>query len=103
VPSVVETCATADYVDQTATAAVTVTPWDTTLGKKCIKVKAGSTVTWAASATHPLVATGGTTPSPIPTTAATAPQTLTFPNAGVYGFQCAVHLSLMHGAIWVVP
>jgi plastocyanin len=104
VPLVVETCASADYVDETANTAVTVTPWDTTLGKKCIKVKAGSTVTWAATVIHPLVATaGGTTPSPIPATGATTSQTIAFPNAGVYGWQCAVHLTLMHGAIWVVP
>ena len=103
VPSVVEQCATADFVDDTATTAVTVTPWDTTLGKKCIRIKAGSTVTWAASVTHPLVATTGTTPNPIPAAAATTPQTITFPAAGVYGYDCAVHLTLMHGAIWVVP
>ncbi len=103
-PAVVESCALADFEDDTAKAAVTVAPWDTTLGKKCIKIKAGSTVSWASTAIHPLVATaGGTTPSPIPATAASSAQTITFAAAGVYGYQCAIHTSLMHGAIWVVP
>ena len=102
-PQVVEACTAADYEDDTAKTTVAVTPWDTSLAKKCIKVKVGGSVSWAASTFHPLVATDGTTPTPIPTTDVTTAQSVTFPSAGVYGYHCAVHLGLMHGAIWVVP
>src|SRR5438045_343493 len=97
----VEGCTDAEFEDMTAAGASrTVTPWNPPPGKKCYTIKVGQTVTWdpAPSATHPLKATEGDTPNPI-----TLAATITFPNAGTYGFHCGVHLSLMHGAIKVVP
>ena len=104
-PQVVESCNASDYIDMTAaTAVIAVAPWSTSLGKKCLRVKAGAQVSWAASMNHPLEATTGTTPSPLPAAPGTqATTTLTFSTAGVYGYQCHVHTSMMHGAIWVVP
>ena len=98
---VIQSCGFTDFVDDTAVAnARAVTPWDTSLGKRCLIIKVGQTVTWspAPSATHPLAATTGTTPSPI-TNAATA----TFTAPGIYGFHCENHPGLMQGAIWVQP
>jgi hypothetical protein len=98
----VEKCDFIDYIDQTqASGTVTVSPWDTTLGKKCLLIHVGQTVSWAASTSHPLEATTGTTPTPIPI-GATTPQSIKFDAEGTYGYECQVHTSLMHGAIWVV-
>lgn len=104
-PLVVESCGAADYVDLTATnAIIDVTPWTTSLGKKCLRVTAGAKVRWAATSMHPLESTGGTMPTPVPASpGATTTTTVTFPSTGVYGYQCSIHISLMHGAIWVVP
>lgn len=95
----VEGCAFADYIDLSAPAATrTITPWDTSLGKKCIIIAKGQSVTWQGvpDPSHPLGATGGTSPNPITNVATTA-----FPSVGTYGFDCTIHHSLMHGAIWV--
>ncbi|MEO6954738.1 MAG: hypothetical protein ABI321_23260 [Polyangia bacterium] len=103
-PQVIEGCNAVDYIDMTgATGVIAVTPWNPTLGKKCLRVKSGAQVSWAASSTHPLEATTGSTPTPIPASPGVqTATTLTFSTAGaVYGWQCAVHTSLMHGAIWV--
>jgi hypothetical protein len=97
----VEGCNT--FEDHTATSdSRTISPWDPSLGKKCYTIKVGQSVTWSPSpsSANPLVATGGTKPSPILGDNAAV---VAFPNQGTYGFQCAVHLSLMHGAIQVVP
>jgi len=96
----VEGCAASDYGAVEA-GSVTVSPWNTSLGKKCILIHQGGQVTWPASGTHPLEATGGTTPTPI--MSATSTVTVTFDAVGVYGFHCGVHTSAMHGAIWVIP
>ena len=102
-PAKIEGCGTADFVDKTASGAM-ISPWDTTLGSvsQCFKIKTGQTVTWSPgpSSTHPLRATTGDTPTPIMNDNAA---TVTFPNAGTYGFHCGVHLGIMHGAILVVP
>ena len=102
-PQSVESCGAADYIDMTsATGTIAVTPWDTSLGKKCLRVKAGAKVSWAASTGHPLEATTGTTPTPLPAApGASTATTVTFATAGVYGYQCHIHTTLMHGAIWV--
>jgi len=96
----VESCAVADYVDGRADATKrVVTPWDTSLGKLCIHITAGQSVSWdgVPNPSHPLEAHGnGTTPNPITNVAST-----TFSSAGVFGYDCEVHHSLMHGAIWV--
>ena len=95
----VEGCAAADFIDATTdVAARTISPWNPTLGRKCVHIKIGQTITWSPppSSTHPLEATGGTTPNPI-----TLSNTVTFPNAGTFGYDCGVHHGLMHGAILV--
>jgi hypothetical protein len=74
---------------------------------RCMKLKAGSSVTWIANPsfnTHPLEPDGGDTPSPFDALDAGGSKTLriTFPEAGVYGFQCHNH-SGMTGAVQVLP
>lgn len=102
---VVEGCAQGDYLDATGGAA-DVSPWDTSLGKKCLKIALGQSVTWnggaALSSSHPLEASSGDTPSPIASVDQVSP-TVTFDAPGVFGFDCSIHLALMHGAVWVVP
>lgn len=81
--------------------------WDfsiTTDPKRCLKIKAGQSVTWSGNfTTHPLAAAGGSSPnpvqgnSPVGTTVA-----IPFPNAGTYGFVCGAHPQ-MKGAIEVTP
>jgi len=95
----IEGCAAADFIDATAdVAARTISPWNPTLGKKCIHIKIGQTITWSPppSSTHPLEPRGGTSPNPI-----TLSTTVTFPDAGTFGYDCGVHHGLMHGAILV--
>ena len=55
-------------------------------------------MTWSPTpdSTHPLQATGGTTPNPI-----TNVGTVAFANPGIHGFDCAIHGDAMHGAVWV--
>ena len=102
---VVAQCAEGDYVDARDPAAPRdLSPWDTSLGKRCLKIDAGQTVTWNAgqplSAMHPLEAMGGDDPNPIQGVSQAAPS-VTFPARGVFGFDCANHPGLMYGAIWV--
>ena len=98
---VVETCAQADYVDaRTNSALRTITPWDTSLGKKCLHISSGQSVTWnnVPNPSHPLEAhdANSTQPNPITNTG-----TQMFPSAGTFGFDCEIHHTLMHGAIMV--
>jgi plastocyanin len=70
----------------------------------CMKIKRGQSVTFTGDMTnHPLQPS--TTPNPIPLTADVTTVTIKFPNAGTYGFHCAVvaHQGVMKGAIWVTP
>jgi plastocyanin len=70
----------------------------------CMKIKAGQSVTWNGQfPSHPLEAMGGDTGNPIPPTSTGMTVSVTFPNAGTFGFDCANHPSMMHGAILVVP
>jgi hypothetical protein len=51
---VVAQCQQADYQDLTGVGATRdVSPWDTSLGKRCIKIAAGQTVTWNGGNTLP--------------------------------------------------
>lgn len=95
----VEGCTVDQYVDVSAFAAPrVVTPWDTTLGRKCLRIAVGQTVTWspAPNAMHVLEATQGTSPTPI-----VDQPTITFMGSGYFGFDCETHHELMHGGIWV--
>ena len=72
----------------------------------CMKIKVGQSVTWTGGdfSVHPLEPAGGDSPTPIDTvTSGTADHTIAFPNAGTFGFECAQHPSIMHGAIFVTP
>ncbi len=89
------------FEDHTAEASTAITPWDTSLGTKCVKIKLGHTVTWASSGAHPLEPKGGDASNPIPLTA--SPATVTFSTAGTFGFDCTVHHSSMQGAVQVLP
>ncbi len=113
----VNNCTAAAATDMTGMAAVTINFGGTTIGLKyappCIKVTAGTMVTFAGDFTvHPLQAgtiSGGVAPppaagsSPLPTTAMATGTTATFTvqPAGTYGYYCTVHgvADGMEGAI----
>ena len=98
----VQGCGATDFEDHTAAGDTrTITPWNTSLGTKCYKIKVGQSVTWngVPTSAHPLGATtDGTQPNPITDVATTA-----FPAAGTFGWHCTIHTGLMKGAIEVVP
>jgi plastocyanin len=69
----------------------------------CMSIKAGQTVTWNGDFTdHPLEPTTANT-NPIMDVTSGTTTTVTFPAAGVFGYDCANHPSIMLGAIQVVP
>lgn len=73
---------------------------------RCMKIRQSQTVTWQGDfADHPLVSAGGDVPSPINGVMPTATTgAVTFPKAGWFGFECAVHESpTEYGAVLVVP
>jgi plastocyanin len=93
-------CTDSSYQDMTASGA-TIT-WDFTVSPKCVKIKTGQTVTWNGDlGTHPLNPFGGDPGSPVPSTSTGNSAKGTFPTAGVFGFHCANHSSML-GAIKVV-
>lgn len=74
---------------------------------RCMRIKAGQSVTWkGAFQFHPLQPAGGDVPSPItidPQPGGSS-RVIAFPNAGLYGFECATHEApLEYGAIQVIP
>jgi plastocyanin len=84
---------------------LTVTPYDT---NRCMKIKAGSSVTWVANPsfnTHPIEPLGGDEPSPFDALDAGGSKSLrvTFPEAGVFGYHCHNHPTAMEGVIQVLP
>jgi plastocyanin len=97
------------YVDHTADPEVTL-QWDFGISQKpdhCSMIKVGGKVTWMGDlGTHPVDAHGGDTPNPIagagPNSDGGSSVTVTFPNAGIYGYWCDVHMTAMQGAIYVV-
>jgi hypothetical protein len=77
--------------------------WDLTVAsspKRCLIIKKGQTIAYEGDFdTHPLVASGGDTPTPFASVPATGK--VTFPATGTFGFVCGVHPS-MKGAITVI-
>jgi plastocyanin len=74
---------------------------------RCVKIRAGQTVTWTgAFQYHPLSPAGGDVPSPItidPQPGGSS-RVITFPKAGLFGFECSIHEApLEYGAIQVIP
>lgn len=101
---VVNGCAEADYVDATTDATKrALDPWDTTSGKKCVKIKKGQEFKWVADLSiHPLEPFGGDSPSPITLMSVGSSITVSFNSTGTFGYHCANHPSML-GAILVVP
>jgi plastocyanin len=74
----------------------------------CIRVSAGTTVTWEGNfSAHPLQ--GGVSPDLDPTSPITLlgsdsgsnPANVDFPDAGAYPYYCATHASTMLGVVYV--
>jgi plastocyanin len=94
-------CTDSSYVDNTAGGA-TIT-WDFTVSPKCVKIKAGQTVTWNGDfALHPINPFGGDQGSPVPSQTTGKSASGTFAKAGTFGFHCTNHPSML-GAVKVVP
>jgi plastocyanin len=78
--------------------------WDTgvsLLPEHCMLIHAGQSVTWSGDFTvHPIVPQGGDVPTPVTAVNSGVVDTVTFPNAGTYGYQCTIH-GYMTGAIKV--
>jgi plastocyanin len=95
------------YVDHTADAVVNLV-WDFPIASApdhCSKIKVGAAVKWTGNfGTHPLEAFNGDANNPISSNDADGGPdvTITFPAAGAFGYNCAVHAS-MFGAVLVVP
>ncbi len=98
--------------DLTAQSAVTITFSCCSYDQPCIKVKAGTKVTWSGSfSSHPLApfASLGTLPNPTPATTSGGSVEATFSTPGAYGYFCTSHGSEaatgggMCGGIFVVP
>ena len=69
----------------------------------CVHIKAGQSVTWTgAFASHPLQPEGGAVPNPVTSVQTGMTTTILFPTAGVYGYGCGIHGSMI-GAIQVTP
>lgn len=104
-PEVVNGCDT--YTDMTANGATIDGPANAVPAQyspRCVHIKVGQTVTWNVDlSAHPLGASGGTTPSPIQTTASGTSVTVTFADAGTFGFHCLAHPTIMFGAVFVSP
>lgn len=103
--SVLNGCTT--YVDDTAKAEVDLA-WTLAVNSipdHCAKIKVGTKVKWTGDfASHPLEALGGDTPNPITGGAPDGGSIIvTFPNPGLFGYDCTVHKSAMTGAFQVVP
>jgi plastocyanin len=113
---VVNECTEADFADADYTAAdasrVIEFPFDASAPPAyvppCMHIKAGESVTWHGDfAMHPLIRQNGDPGNPIPSGGigdggSEASYTASFPEAGVFGYACAVHAHMM-GAIDVTP
>jgi plastocyanin len=102
-PAVVNACKT--FVDRSASTASRTITWDfpvSTAPERCMTVKVGESVTFMGDfGLHPLLAGGGDSPNPFSSVDTTTGK-VTFPKAGLYGFMCGNHPSMI-GAIMVVP
>lgn len=96
-------CGPTDFVTATGDVSVGITGFAYT--PRCLKVKAGSLVTFAASSHHPLQGVGPLNPILDPMGGATATKTVRFDLPGHYGYFCVNHGgnngSGMTGVVWV--
>jgi hypothetical protein len=96
------------FLDRTAPSAARDITWSLAVGTdptRCMRIKAGQSVTWTGSfVSHPLAAQGGATPNPITSSGddGGGSVTIAFPTAGDYGYVCTIHAS-MTGVIKVEP
>ena len=107
-------CVSATAVDKTASATTNVAFSNIVYEPACIRIKAGSSVTWSGDfVQHPLE--GGTINGTVKTPDPASPIKLTmgadagsvtfaFPNAGDFPYYCTIHGTVgMKGAVFVVP
>jgi plastocyanin len=101
-PATLNGCSAADYVDRTGASADRTVTWGFNQTPKCMKIAAGQTVTFNGDfTTHPLVEKGGDTPNPFSSPQGSGgTRTVAFPNAGDYGYECAIHPTIL-GAVLV--
>lgn len=101
------------FADRSADGASRVVEWNTTLfqrEERCMQIKKGQKVTFAADANgatpgdftmHPLSARGGDSPNPVDTALDQATGEVTFAAAGDFGYVCDIHPAMI-GAIKVI-
>lgn len=103
-------CTAADFVDMTGQSAVGISFGGFFYTPKCVKVSAGTNVTWSGSfMSHPLQ--GGmvvnNVPFPdnskIPLTNTGSMSTINFSGAGTFPYYCQFHVNSMQGVVLVVP
>lgn len=91
------------FLDESAPSAARKIVWDPSVATspmRCMIIKKGQTIAFEGNlTTHPLLASGGDTPTPVATVAPTGK--VTFTAAGTFGFVCGVHAS-MTGAVKVI-
>lgn len=93
------------YEDRTADNADRTITWVRSVGRVCLRIKKGQSVTWNPQGTsfadHPLGASGGSSGNPIMTrSSGAAPYVQAFTTNGTFGFVCGFHFD-MTGAIQV--
>jgi len=94
------------YVDHTASAEFDIAWGLPYTADKCPKIKVGTVVKFTGDfGAHPLEKQGGDEPSPLDTVPApdAGSISVTFANAGTFGYHCENHPSVMVGAFLVVP
>ena len=108
-PDDINGCTRATANDLTAAGATrTIATVGLSYAPRCVRIKAGQSVTWSSDfQVHPLqggtVADGPQAASPIGLTSSGTTKVIAFPTAGVYGYYCVVHTTLMMRAIYVQP
>jgi plastocyanin len=94
------------FIDETNATALRTIDWGVTVASnpaRCQRILSGQTVTWLGSFdSHPIQPSGGTLPTPIAgdTLSGATSYRVTFPDIGVYGYECGLHAG-MRGAIEV--
>jgi plastocyanin len=105
-------CTEATATDLTGQTAVTITFAPYAYSTPCIRVSAGTAVSWSGNfSAHPLVAFSslGTLPNPIPSTSSGTTASVTLSANGGFGYRCGFHgaeaeaAGGMCGAVFVVP
>lgn len=91
------------FLDETGPTGARKIDWNLSVATsptRCMTIKKGQTIAFEGDLkAHPLLASGGDTPTPFASVADTGK--VTFPAAGTFGFVCGVHPS-MTGAIKVI-